>query len=169
LNLLKGAACRVYFCGHDHFYDHLRADDGDGDPSNDIHQFVVGCGGAPLNTGSYGYNGTNTIWAPTRIWHEVEYGYVMVDIDGPVATLTWYHRTGADTYAPTTEVFSYSLAPVLTPTLTNGVLRMAWEGGGRLQSAPAVNGPWTTLTNAASPAIITELSTEALFYRVKLR
>ena len=36
---IKNAGGRTYFCGHDHFYDHARVDDGDGNPDNDIHQF----------------------------------------------------------------------------------------------------------------------------------
>jgi len=44
---LSGA--RAYLCGHDHGYAHARIDDGDGDYSNDVHQFVVGTAGAGVN------------------------------------------------------------------------------------------------------------------------
>ena len=36
-NSLKAAGSRAYFCGHDHFYDHARVDDGDGNPNNAVH------------------------------------------------------------------------------------------------------------------------------------
>ena len=51
---ITGEGGRIYFCGHDHSYDHISADH-DGDPSNDIHQFIVGTAGAPLreNDGKY--------------------------------------------------------------------------------------------------------------------
>ncbi len=35
---LASAGARAYTCGHDHYYDHARIDDGDGNPNNDIHQ-----------------------------------------------------------------------------------------------------------------------------------
>lgn len=43
---IREAGGRTYFCGHDHFYDHARVDDGDGDPNNDIHQYIIGTAGA---------------------------------------------------------------------------------------------------------------------------
>jgi hypothetical protein len=47
---LKKANCRMYFSGHDHFYDHARIEDGDGDPDNDIHQFILGPEAQPSTT-----------------------------------------------------------------------------------------------------------------------
>ena len=47
---LKNAGCRVYACGHDHFYDHAVISDGN--TENDIHQYLVGTGGAPLRSWS---------------------------------------------------------------------------------------------------------------------
>ncbi len=167
-NILSTAAARVYFCGHDHFYDHARLDDRDGDPTNDIHQYIVGTGGAPLYPEAP-YDGLNGAWLPTRVKFEAQYGYVLVEIDGPVATLSWFHRTGPNTYAPGGDVFSYSLAPVIEVAKQNGVLRMSWGGGGRLQSAPSAEGPWAEITNAVSGYSLTNFPRAGEFYRVKLR
>jgi predicted phosphodiesterase len=167
-NILSNAACRVYFCGHDHFYDHMRLDDEDGDPSNDVHQTIVGTGGAPFHADS-AYDGTNSIWTPTRIRHDMTYGYVAVEIDGPIATLTWYQRTAPNNYAATSDVFTYSLAPVIASTYSNGALTLTWSGGGRLQSASGPTGQWTTLANGTSPYAVTGLSGSGTFYRVQLR
>ena len=167
-NILSNAACRAYFCGHDHFYDHMRLNDQDGDPSDDVHQYIVGGGGAPFHADS-AYDGTNGIWTPTRVLHEMTNGYVAVEIDGPVATLTYYHRTAANTYVATSDVFTYSLAPVIAASYTNGALTLAWSGGGILQSAPEAGGSWTTLDPGKSPFVITNFSSPKAFYRVQLR
>ena len=166
-NSLSNAACRVYFCGHDHFYDHMRLDDGDGDPSNDIHQLIVGTGGAPLYT-SGAYNGNNGTWTPVNVLREYQYGYVQVEIDGPVATLTWHRRTGPDTFV-VADTWSYSLAPVIVASYGNDQLTLTWSGGGRLQTAPSLDGPWTTLADGTSPFVRQTSALEAEFYRVKLR
>lgn len=48
-----------------------------------------------------------------------------------------------------------NLPPVLDmPTLSNGHLTLAWTGGGTLQSATNVAGPWLDLTDTASPFTI---------------
>jgi len=112
---LKNAAGRVYFCGHDHFYDHMRVDDGDGDPGNDVHQFIVGGGGAPLYT-TYAYDGANTIWSPVNVFHENQFGYTVVEVDGLTITMTAYHRTGANAYAPSGDVWTYTVAGPPPPT-----------------------------------------------------
>jgi len=45
---LADAGARAYFAGHDHFYDHARVNDGNGDLDDDLHQYIVGTAGAPL-------------------------------------------------------------------------------------------------------------------------
>jgi hypothetical protein len=167
-NMLSNVACRAYFCGHDHFYDEMRLDDRDGDPSDDVHQFIAGAGGAPFHADS-AYDGTNGMWMPTRMAHAMTNGYVAVEIDGPVATLTWYRRTTPNNYVATTNVFIYSLAPAIASTYSNGTLTLTWSGGGRLQAAPGMAGGWATLINASSPYVITDPSGPGTFYRVLLR
>jgi hypothetical protein len=167
-NVLTNAACRVYFAGHDHFYDHARIDDGDGDPSNDTHQVIVGTAGAPLYDDGL-YDGANGNWTPMRAYHAKEYGYALVEVEGAKATITWYHRTGPSSYAATTESFSYNLEPVIVPKYANGALTLTWTGGGFLQSAPSQAGPWTTVDSGISPCVITNLSGPQALFRVKIR
>jgi len=108
-NSLAAEGGRVYFCGHDHFYDHVRLDDGDGDTTNDVHQVLVGTAGAPLRSDD-SYNGNNGSWMPQRVHHEQEYGYVLVEVTGLDVTLTWKHRVAAGVYEPGGDTWSYSVA-----------------------------------------------------------
>lgn len=167
-NLMSNASCRVYFAGHDHFFDHMRLDDHDGDPSNDVHQYIVGTGGAPLYDDGL-YDGANGGWSPVRVTHESNYGYVCVEIEGPVATLTWRHRVAPGVYAATTDVFSFSLAPKIDIRVDRTGQTLTWSGNGRLQTATSLLGPWSTMTNATSPFFIQYDDAGHTFYRVKLR
>lgn len=108
---LKNAGARAYFAGHDHFYDHARIDDRDGNINNDVHQFIVGSGGAPFHTG-YAYDGANGAWTPVNRYHEAQYyGYALVEIDGPNVTMTFYRRSAPNTYVATTDVWTYPPQP----------------------------------------------------------
>ncbi len=97
---------RTYFCGHDHFYDHARLDDGDGDADNDLHQLIVGTAGAPLRDDGE-YNGNNGPWTPQRVFHEREFGYVLVEVNGLSVTLTWKHRVAEGVYVTGEDVWTY--------------------------------------------------------------
>jgi len=62
-------------------------------------------------------------------------------------------------------------APVIPPgTLTisrsGASVNLSWTGGGTLQTAPAVTGPWTNFGNQANPQVITT-SSSAAFFRLK--
>jgi predicted phosphodiesterase len=166
-NSLSNANARVYFAGHDHFYDHIRLDDGDGNPNNDLHQMIVGTGGGPPYT-YYAYDGTNGIWTPQPVFHESRYGYVIVEIAGYIATATRYHRTGPDTYVATSDVSSYSAAPVIAFSYAGGNLTLTWRGAGALEVASDVNGVYSAVPGAASPYVITNLSESPRYYRVRL-
>ncbi|MBU1693959.1 MAG: metallophosphoesterase [Verrucomicrobia bacterium] len=107
---LSNSGARAYFCGHDHFYDHARLDDGDGNTNNDVHQFVVGTAGAPLYTDG-SYNGSNGVWTPLRQLHEQEYGYVLVEINGLDVTYTWKHRISPGVYGTSSDVMAYHVQP----------------------------------------------------------
>src|SRR5262249_46533713 len=49
-----------------------------------------------------------------------------------------------------------------------GVVAFTWASGGTLQHAPAVTGPWTSLSNATSPYQITiDPLQPAEFFRIK--
>jgi hypothetical protein len=111
-NSLEKAGARTYFCGHEHFYNHARADS-DGDPNNDLHQYVIGSAGAPEHIwdGTWPYNnGGRTI---TKIYHTTRFGYVIVEIDGLNVTLTWMERDTNDPKIPGTytarDVWSYTV------------------------------------------------------------
>lgn len=107
---LTNAKARAYFCGHDHFYDHMRLDDGDSNPTNDAHQYIVGTGGAPLY-GDGAYDGNNGPWNPQRLLHEAQYGYLVVEIDRLDVTITWKHRISDDTYVVTSDTTSNRVLP----------------------------------------------------------
>ena len=103
---IEKAGARTYFCGHDHFYNHATVDN-DGDPDNDIHQYIVGSGGAPLRDWSGKYDGVNSDYTIQKIYHAKQFGYCLVEIDGPDVTITWFERTAPNCYLPK-ESWSYS-------------------------------------------------------------
>lgn len=103
---------RVYLAGHDHFYNHARLDDGDGNPGDDVHQFVVGTAGAPLYAWDSSYSGNNGPWTPQLVHYEQEWGYLLVEIGSQNSvTLTWKHRTAPGVYEPGGDIFTYLAAP----------------------------------------------------------
>ena len=95
-NSLRAAGSRVYFGGHDHGFAHARIDDGDGDPDNDIHQVIVGTAGAGKNVHAV-YGGYNGAFTPVGISEGHMYGFVVVDIDGPKARLTFHKMVDEET------------------------------------------------------------------------
>jgi len=145
---------RTYFCGHDHFYDHARVDDGDGNPNNDIHQFIIGTAGAPPYTWSPPYEGNNTIYTVEQWNHAKGYGYVLVEIDGLNVTMTWIERQSKilnipGIYEPN-EVWSYTVTPkpiVLSP-----------NGGETLSAAGNFTISWKTIEGTITDYVIIEYS-----------
>jgi hypothetical protein len=121
---LAGAGARVYLAGHDHLRDLSRIDDGDGNPENDLYQYLVGTGGGPFPPTTGGLTGNNAPFAPVSVSHSVEYGYLLVEVSGEGAadrdvTMTFKRRTcdGAETtceYTAASDVFRYT-APARTP------------------------------------------------------
>jgi predicted phosphodiesterase len=109
-NGIKAGGGHVYFCGHDHIYDHARIGDGDGNTSNDLHQYIVSTSGGTLrNSGTY--NGNNAPFTPTEICRDYKYGYLLVEVNGMVETLTWMARTGTGTYTQSdTQVFGVRIS-----------------------------------------------------------
>jgi len=109
---LTDAGAKVYFSGHDHFYDHVIMVDGDSNPDNDLHQVIAGTGGGSIFSDSE-YNGDNGRWTPERQFHEGEFGYVLVELNGAEVEMTWKHRIsqnifddGGDSYIFTTGTTS---------------------------------------------------------------
>ena len=107
---IKNAGGRTYFTGHDHFYNHALVDDNDGDPNNDIHQYVVGSGGAPFYNWAGNYDGVNSGFSVTQQYHAAKYGYILGEVDNLNVTLTWMERVSANTYTAK-EVWSYTAVP----------------------------------------------------------
>jgi fibronectin type 3 domain-containing protein len=152
-NSLKNAGSTVYFCGHDHFYDHMRVDDGDDNPYNDVHQMIVGGGGAPLYT-SYAYDGVNAPWTPKNVYHENQFGYTLVEVDGNTITMTYYHRSASNTYLPTSDVWTYTVgtppAPPtgLTSTPGNSQVALSWIASSNATSYNASGVTGTSYTDS---------------------
>jgi len=128
-NSIAAEGGRIYFAGHDHFYDHTRLDDGDGDLDNDLHQYVVGHGGAPLYNDPGEYNGDNGLWTPQRIDHQREYGYVLVVVDGLHVTVTNKLRVAANDFRAD-DIFVYSI------TIPSNQAPCTDAGPGRVITSP---------------------------------
>jgi len=95
---LIGAGARVYFCGHDHFYDHMKVVRANGDPGSEMHQFTAGTAGAPFYK-SGPYSTVDQEWTRSQVAHINEKpGYILVEIEGNKATITFKGQTGAGVY-----------------------------------------------------------------------
>ncbi len=102
---LISAGVNIYFCGHDHFYDHAVIDDSDGNPDNDVHQVIVGTGSA-LHSDSE-YNGDNGRWTPVCLFHEQANGYVLVEVNESEVKLTWKHRVDRNVFEDGGDSFRF--------------------------------------------------------------
>jgi predicted phosphodiesterase len=106
-----GDGCgRIYFTGHDHFYNHARIDDDDGNPDNDLHQIITGAGGAPMYDWNGLYSGDNGAWIPQLVFHEKQYSYILAEVTGLTVTLTMKHRTVPGTYEEAGDSLSFTYA-----------------------------------------------------------
>jgi len=153
---IRNAGGRVYLTGHDHFYDHARVDDGDGDPNNDIHQYIIGTAGAPLYTWSPPYDGNNSDYNVEQWHHAKRYGYVLVEINDLDVTLNWVQRHTNNLSIPGiyehNEVWSYTVVPkpmVLSP-----------NGGENLAAARTYMITWKTLEGAEIDHVIIDYSSD---------
>ncbi|MFZ4398317.1 MAG: metallophosphoesterase family protein, partial [Kiritimatiellia bacterium] len=141
---LANAGARVYLCGHDHLCNVARIDDGDGNSSNDLYQFVVGTGGSTnWPPQSYNYNGTNAPYSPVNVTNiATTFGYLLVEVSGPGTndlgvTLTWKQRTydsntASYSYVASTNILSYSAANRLLDSVGDGIpdwWRVRYFGG----------------------------------------
>ena len=151
---IRNAGGRTYFTGHDHFYDHARIDDGDGNPDNDIHQYIVGSAGAVPYSWSPPYLGDNSYYTVEQLYHTENYGYVLAEVDGLNVTLTWIQRHTDDLSIPgiyqPDEVWSYTVTPkpvVLAP-----------NGGEKLTAANSYTITWKTQEGAEPDTVTIEYS-----------
>ena len=115
-NSLSDAGAKIYFCGHDHFFDATEIDDGDDNAENNVYQCLVGGGGGWLMP-KYNYNGDNGDYSVKGMYHREEHGYALVEISGDSAsdldvTVTWKERTVDGTsvkYLSTADVIRYQV------------------------------------------------------------
>ena len=105
---LINAGARVFFCGHDHLYDHMIVTRATGDPGVEMQQFVAGTAGAPFYPQGE-YAGNNTGWKLSRLKSILNtYGYIVVTIDGKQATIVFKGRTGPGRYEEM-DKFTYTV------------------------------------------------------------
>jgi calcineurin-like phosphoesterase family protein len=92
---LYQAGARAYFCGHDHFYDHMLVTAQDG--SCEMHQLTAGTAGAPFYCrGPYP---PEKRWNLKTVRHfDFTYGYILITIDGNSATIAFKGRAPKGEY-----------------------------------------------------------------------
>jgi hypothetical protein len=151
---LKVAGGRLYFCGHDHFYDHARIDDGDGAPDNDIHQFIVGVAGAYPYAWSPPYDGDNGDFEVSQVHHAQSYGYVIVDVNDLDVTVTWMERRDSAPGQPAVyeanEVWSYQVE--------TGPVVVQPNGGERVRAGDPYTVKWRTVDGTQVKRVAVEYS-----------
>jgi hypothetical protein len=155
---LKAAGGRAYFCCHDHYYDHARVDDGDGDPRNDVHQFIVATAGAPSYTWTPPYNGDNGGFIVEQVHHtEQRYGYLLVNINDLEATMSWMERRDANPLAPpfyeARDIWKYVVSPnivVLRPRI-----------GEQVPGGQPYTIRWKTIDGVQADRVLIEYSLDA--------
>ena len=152
---IANAGGRTYLCGHDHFYNHARLDDGDGDPNNDVHQFIVGTAGS-LYTWNDVYPGDHSFYTIEYIYHVRRHGYVLVEVNNLDVTLTWMQRDTTDldatgVYEPN-DTWSYTAAP--KPVL------LAPNGGEKLSSPGTYPITYTTFDGTEINDVLIEYSSD---------
>jgi len=153
---IKNAGGRTYFCGHDHFYDHACVNDNDGNPDNDIHQYIIGTAGAWPYFWLPPYPGNNSDYTVEQWHHAQRFGYVLVEIDGLNVILTWMERHTNDLdvngiYEPN-EAWSYTITPkpiVLSP-----------NGNENLVAESSYTIKWKTLEGAKIDYVTIEYSSD---------
>ncbi len=155
-NSLRRAGVRAYFCGHDHYYDRAVVDDGDGDPGNDIHQLIAATAGAPFYTWSPPYDGNNGDFTPEQVCHVERYGYILVDVDGLDATLTWMERRDNDMSAPGI----YEVGDVWHYTATVGPVVLSPNGGERIIVGKPYTLRWKVIDGADVKRVAIEYSAD---------
>jgi hypothetical protein len=140
-NSLKAAGARAYFCCHDHYYDNAHVDDGDGDPGNDVHQFIVATAGAPFYMWTPPYDGNNGDFTVEQVYHAEQFGYMLVNVDDLEVTMAWMERRDASPVAPpfyeARDFWRYTVSPNIV------VLRP--RPGERVQAGRPYTIQWKTI------------------------
>ena len=104
---LSNAGARVYFCGHDHFYDHMKVQRGTTPSGPEMHQLTAGTAGAPLYP--HLLYPKDEDWKLERVNHcDFLYGYILVAIDGNTATIVFKGRNPDGQYEAK-DSFTYTV------------------------------------------------------------
>jgi len=78
---LEDAGARVYFCGHDHFYDHMVVRRTSTPPGAEMHQLTAGTAGAPYYQRKSDYPADED-WQLEQANHsDFVYGYILVVVE----------------------------------------------------------------------------------------
>jgi hypothetical protein len=156
-NSLQNAGARAYFCGHDHFYEHARIDDGDRNANNDIHQFIIGTAGAWPYSWWPPFTGNNSHYTPEEWFYSERYGYLLVEIDDLTVKLTYMARDTWDLSTPgvylSSDVWAYTVVP--------GLMILSPNGGERLLTNFQQPILWRTLHGANIDQVSAEYSLDA--------
>jgi len=150
---------RTYFSGHDHFYNHARVDNGDGDPNNDVHQFIVGTAGPPYSwdPNKDGYPGDHGSYTVEYISHATyRHGYLLVEVNNLDVTLTWVQRHTTDTsvegvYEPN-DTWTYTALP--------RAILLSPNGGETVSAQSTRTITWKTLEGAEIDSVRIDYSTD---------
>lgn len=109
-NSIGRAGCRIYFCGHDHFYNRALITDSHG---LSMWQIIAGTGGARLRDWSGSYIEKER--AGCEYYNNKYHGYVLVTVKGNAVNVEW--RALVDPAAGTWQAldkFSYTALTVST-------------------------------------------------------
>lgn len=109
-NSIGRAGAKIYFCGHDHFYNRAMVPDNDG---NQIRQIIAGTGGGVLRTWSGVYKDGKRVQGEYH--NNNHHGYILVTIDGLKVTIAWRAMVREDD-AVTWRIldsFAYTLSDTL--------------------------------------------------------
>lgn len=154
-NSIRDAGGRTYFTGHDHFFNHAHADDGDGDPNNDVHQFTSGTAGASFYSFSPPYAGDNSRYTVEQVHHARRYGYVLTEVNDLNVSLTWMQRhtndlESAGVYEPN-AVWSFSAKPLIL---------LSPNGGERIIAGSVFDMRWRTYESVIIENVLLDYSTD---------
>jgi len=104
---IGSAGAKIYFCGHDHFYNRAIVPGNDG---SKIRQIIAGTGGGALRTWSGAYKDGKRVQGEYHNGNH--HGYILVTVDGPRVNVAWramVRENDAVTWR-TLDSFAYTLS-----------------------------------------------------------